>query len=488
MQSSEVIRILIVDDDEDDFVITSSLINEIPGISFKIDWSPKHTEAIQKICAREYDIYFIDYFLGGITGMELLVKAIECNEDSPMILLTGKGNRDIALQALASGAADYLVKSELNTEKLERCIRYSLEKAAVLKKLRVNEKKFRTIFEQTRDAIFIADNEGQFVEFNSAMERITGHAPEEIRAMCLFDLMTEDEDISKVKEELAGKGEVNDMEVDFQHQTGELLTCIFSASVIRRPDGTNYIQGALHDITKLKRTERSLLMSEKLAATGRLARTLAHEIRNPLTNINLSIDHLKGMEYSDLQLHYFEIIGRNSKRINDILTELLASAKPAHTAMQDHVLQDVVDKSIHAAMDRIMLKHIKLQVRYTDQPVHIRADSDKLSMAFLNIIINAVEAMEENRGKLMVSVLESGDNWEVRITDNGSGIPEENIPRLFEPYFTAKRNGMGLGLPAALNILQAHSALVDVTSVVDVGTTFSIMFPKIKSPTLRSTK
>ena len=257
-----------------------------------------------------------------------------------------------------------------------------------------------------------------------------------------------------------------------------MLSCIFSAGVISRPDGTRYVQGALHDITRLKRTERSLLMSEKLAATGRLARTLAHEIRNPLTNINLSIDHLKGMDYNDLQLHYFEIIGRNSKRINDILTELLASAKPTHTALENHVLQDILDKSIHAAMDRIMLKHIKLQVRYVERPIHIRADGDKLSLAFLNIIINAVEAMEDNKGKLMVSILENGENWEVRITDNGTGIPEENIPRLFEPYFTAKRNGMGLGLPAALNIFQAHRALVDVTSVVDVGTTFSIVFPK----------
>jgi signal transduction histidine kinase len=129
-------------------------------------------------------------------------------------------------------------------------------------------------------------------------------------------------------------------------------------------------------------------------------------------------------------------------------------------------------------MDRIMLKHVKLQVRYVDKPVHIRADADKLTMAFLNIIINAVEAMEENTGKLMISISENTDHWEVKITDNGVGIPEESIPKLFEPYFTAKRNGIGLGLPATLNILHAHNAQVDVTSVVGVGTTFSILFGK----------
>jgi PAS domain S-box-containing protein len=478
LASPELIKILIIDDDEDDFVITKSLINDIPNGNFSIDWCSKHSEALQKICNMDYHIYFIDYFLGGITGMDLLGRAIPCNRNSPLILLTGKGNRDIALQALEAGASDYLVKSELTTGKLERCIRYSLEKAGTLKQLRDNEQKFRTIFEQTRDAIFIANEEMQFIDVNSAMERILGYSSEEFKSILLYDLLAEDSDIEKVKSRLKAKGEVSDMECDLQHQNGEILYCMFSANVVSRPDGTKYVQGALHDITRLKKAERSLLMSEKLAATGRLARTLAHEIRNPLTNINLSVDHLKGMEFTDLQQHYFDIISRNSKRINDILTELLASSKPAHADMEDHILQDLIDKSIHAAMDRIMLKHIKLQVRYLDKPICIRADAGKLSMAFLNIIINAVEAMEESKGKLMISLSDGQDFWEVKITDNGVGIPEENIPRLFEPYFTAKRNGMGLGLPATLNILQAHRAQIDVTSVEQVGTTFTIMFPK----------
>ncbi len=478
MQLSGLIRILIIDDDEDDFLITSSLINEIPNGNFIIEWCPKHSEALQKICNKEYDIYFIDNFLGGITGMELLVKAIGCNRDSPMILLTGKGNRDIALQALDSGAADYLVKSELNTEKLERCIRYSLEKALALKQLRDNEQKFRTIFEQTRDAIFIANEELQLLDANTAMVALLGYPPEELSSLNVYDLLADEKDIEEIKIMLADKEEINDIETDIQHQSGELLNCIFSAIVITRPDNTRYIQGAIHDITKLKKAEKSVLMSEKLAATGRLARTLAHEIRNPLTNINLSIDHLKGMEYDEFQRHYFDIIGRNSKRINDILTELLASSKPAQTEMQDYILQDIIDKSIHAAMDRIILKHIKLQVRYVETPIYIKADATKLTLAFLNIMINAVEAMEDNSGKLMVSVNDSPDHWEVKITDNGVGIPEDRIPKLFEPYFTAKRNGIGLGLPATLNILHAHKAQVDVTSVEGVGTTFSIIFMK----------
>lgn len=105
------------------------------------------------------------------------------------------------------------------------------------------------------------------------------------------------------------------------------------------------------------------------------------------------------------------------------------------------------------------------------------ANKEKLRIAFLNIVINAVEAMEPGKGVLTVSIDRAKDNHIVIIRDNGCGIPEENLSRLFEPYFTSKRNGMGLGLAATLNILQSHKANIDVTSVLKSGTTFSITFP-----------
>ncbi len=106
------------------------------------------------------------------------------------------------------------------------------------------------------------------------------------------------------------------------------------------------------------------------------------------------------------------------------------------------------------------------------------SDFDQLKIAFLNIIINGIEAMEENIGKMIISIEENPNAWLVKISDNGSGISKENISRLFEPYFTAKRNGMGLGLTSSLNILKSHYAEVDVDSEVDKGTTFIVSFPK----------
>lgn len=473
--TAEPLRILIVDDDEDDFYITNSIIKDINGGNFIVHWCYKYQEALDHICHKRYDIYFIDYFLGAKTGLDLLREAVERDCEAPMILLTGKGNQAVDIEAMRVGAADYLVKSELTTEKMERCIRYTMEKARSLKALRDNELKYRNIFERSKDAIFLADTDLRFFTVNAATSMLLGYTAQELSDMTFYELMADPDEAGKLKQ-LLQTGEVDDVETDLLNKNREERICIFSATVIERPDSTKYVQGILHDITGLRKAEKSVLMAEKLAATGRLARTLAHEIRNPLTNIHLSLDHLRANDISETQSSYFGIIQRNAKRIGAIISELLDTARPTEMMLETTSLQDILDESITAAMDRIVLKNIKLQIRYPDEILYIPADKDKLKIAFLNIIINAVEAMEEEEGRLIVTMTHHPNACEVRISDNGTGISEDNLQRLFEPYFTSKRNGLGLGLAATLNILQAHHAQVDVHSALGAGTTFVITF------------
>ena len=126
-----------------------------------------------------------------------------------------------------------------------------------------------------------------------------------------------------------------------------------------------------------------------------------------------------------------------------------------------------------------------LQVKYPNESLVVMADKAQLSMAFLNIITNSIEAMEEKEGRLIISVQAHENNCEVRITDNGCGISEENQKKLFEPYFTNKRNGVGLGLSATLNVLQSHHSKIDVISIPGTGTTFCVTIP-IKNKSLNN--
>ena len=234
----------------------------------------------------------------------------------------------------------------------------------------------------------------------------------------------------------------------------------------------------IHDITHIKKAEKATLQAEKLASAGRLVQTLAHEVRNPLNNINLSVEQLiHELETNAESNVYLEIIRRNSKRIGDIITELLNSSRPAEMSMERKPLQAIMDESVGIALDRLTLQRVKLQIRYTNEPAWIMADASKLKIAFLNIIINAIEAMQEEKGLLEIIVESNNQNHIVKINDNGSGISEENLSRLFEPYFTSKRNGLGLGLAATLNILQSHKARIEVASALGRGTFFTITFP-----------
>ena len=472
------VKVLIIDDDEDDFFITSEYLKQIQEYELQIDWCYRYNDAIVHLQKRLYDMYFVDYRLGAKTGLDFLKEAVRIGCEEPIVLLTGKGNKDVDIEAMQMGATDYLIKTELTTDKLERCIRYSLERTAYLKALRADEKKYRSIFELSKDAVFIADKSLVFRDMNQATSALLGYERDELIQMKVFDLIADETDKELLQKIIYEDGEVNDIELEFQTKTGEKKTCIFSVTATIDGDGS-YYQGLMHDITTMRRAEKANLQIEKLGATGRLVRTLAHEVRNPLNNINMSVEQLlqspeTPTEESPL---FLDIIQRNSKRIGDIITELLDTSRPSDLVFDRCTLQSIMDDSIAEALDRITLQHVNMQIRYANVPCYIMANKEKLKIAFLNIIINAVEAVAPTTGELTISIDTLRDIHVVTIRDNGCGIPEENISRLFEPYFTSKRNGMGLGLAATLNILQSHKATIDVTSVVRQGTTFTITFP-----------
>lgn len=473
-------KILIVDDDEDDFFITSEYIKTIPGNRFIVDWSYNYNDALQKMLNHDYDIFFVDYRLGIKTGMDLLHDAIAGGCEAPIILLTGKGTQEIDIKAMESGAYDYLVKSELNTEKLERCIRYSLERAYSIQALKANERRYRSIFEKSKDVVFITSIDYRISDINYAATELLDYELEELIDKDLFSLFRSEGDRRYFSDILEEIGELYDYEVDLLSKNQEVKICIISASVEINNNGEKYIQGIIHDNTSRKKAEKAAMQAEKLAATGRLVRTLAHEVRNPLNNINLSIEQLLQQEAEDDSKLYLEIVQRNGKRIGDLITELLNSSRlSSQVALQKVSLQTPMDNALAAAIDRMTLKHIQLQVSYAEHPCYALLDVEKIQLAFLNIIINAVEAMEEGKGVLKITVKEGEEEHFVDITDNGSGISEENMQRLFEPYFTSKRNGMGLGLASTLNIIQSHNAHIDVKSELGKGTSFTIGFKRV---------
>jgi PAS domain S-box-containing protein len=470
------IRILIVDDDEDDFFIISEYIRQIEDQQFTIDWCNSYQKAADKICGATYDLYFIDYLLGARTGVELIRESIENNCEEPFILLTGNGNSLVDRKAMESGAVDYLVKSELSAEKLERCIRYSLERASTMKMLRKSESKFRNIFEKSKDSLFIANENLLFIEVNDAACNLLNYSKEELYSKTLYELLADFASRKVIKQQLEGLGGLPDKEVEVRTKFGENKTCILTLSTEKNAAEVNYVQGIIHDITALKKTEKEKLMIEKMEVASRLVKVMAHEVRNPLNNIMLSTEQLEHLIDNEQSQICFNIIKRNSKRIDAIMAELLKPANNGELSLEKSSLQFIIEESIDAAIDRIKLRNIEVQKEYMEEVAWVMADREKLKIALLNIIINAVEAMSENGGQLNISLKKNEQHYVVSIADNGCGVSEENLPLLFEPYFTSKKQGMGIGLASTQNILNYHKAEISVISQLNKGTTFKVVF------------
>ena len=380
---------------------------------------------------------------------------------------------------MEAGASDYLIKSAIDSEKLERSIRYTLNRQESIEELKISEARYRNIFERSRDMIYVTDYYGNFVTVNESASRIFGYSHEELITMNARDLYVKAENLNSYLDILNNYGVVSNYEVELRDKEGNIKQCIISGS-IQKMDGYDKVhyQGVVHDITRRKKAERDLIIAEKLAITGLIVRTLAHEVRNPLTNINLSVEQIEyETDNPELKI-YFEIIKRNSIRINDLISELLQSSKPTEINKSTTSLNSLVKETLDLAMDRIILKNIQVESIFEDGISNIPLDKSIMKIAFLNIIVNAIEAMAEEGGILKITTSSEAEKCFVNIIDNGSGISEENLSHLFEPYFTGKKDGVGLGLATTHNIIHSHNGTIEVKSELGKGTNFIISLNK----------
>lgn len=234
-------------------------------------------------------------------------------------------------------------------------------------------------------------------------------------------------------------------------------------------------------VKQLDKANKELLemrRMEKFTATGRIARTIAHEVRNPLTNINLSVDQLRTETDSNQEERnvFYDMITRNSQRINVLITELLNSTKFIELIAEAVSVNDLLDEALELAKDRVMLNNIKVIRNYDRNICKISVDKEKIKIAFLNIIVNAIEAMEPGKGILTILTYDEHNKCIIEIKDNGVGMDSETLNKLFEPYFSGKVKGTGLGLTNTENIILHHKGNINVESEPGKGTRFIISF------------
>jgi signal transduction histidine kinase len=214
--------------------------------------------------------------------------------------------------------------------------------------------------------------------------------------------------------------------------------------------------------------------------SGFFTSALAHEVRNPLSNINLACEMLTSTLLDNDQKIYVDIIKRASSRINRLVTELLTSGAQDELPSDNQSIHQLLDEVLAMTSDRIRLKNITISKDYSTIDCRIWMNKQQMKIALTNIIINAIEAMPEESGKLKLITRSINSQSVITIEDNGMGISKENLTNIFKPFFTNKQGGIGLGLSTTLDILRANHGRVDVKSEIGQGTSFFLTFDRLK--------
>jgi signal transduction histidine kinase len=238
------------------------------------------------------------------------------------------------------------------------------------------------------------------------------------------------------------------------------------------------------ELEKKQELEAKLQEAEKSAVVGRLGSAIAHEIRNPLNYINLTLDHLRAKfapEENGKRADFEKLTAQlkaEVARINQQISDFLSYSRPPNPNLQPTDIRKTIEDSLRIVEAQAADCSIKISLVERENVPRILGDAEYLRSLFNNLFINAVHSMEGAGGNLNVKISPEEDFVRVDISDTGKGIPEENLPKIFEPYFSTKETGTGLGLAIVQKVVDVHNGIIEVTSEPNEGTHFVVKLPK----------
>jgi len=266
-----------------------------------------------------------------------------------------------------------------------------------------------------------------------------------------------------------GGGDLN-ASVSFAHRNDEIgdLGRNFNQMVVQ-------LRESREEIERLHRTQMS--RAEHFATLGEMATGLAHEIRNPLAGIAGVIEIIgRDLPASSPAREVVKDVRQEIARINHIVTDLLQTARPHPPKVRKSDLNITVEHAVMLGRQQALAKGIEISLHKDPSLPEIEHDSDQIHQVLLNLLLNALQAIDRH-GKVAVTLSRRDSTAVVEVTDNGRGIPAENLPNIFRPFYTTKGDGTGLGLSLARRIVEDHHGRINVTSTVGKGTTFAVLLP-----------
>jgi two-component system sensor histidine kinase AtoS len=357
--------------------------------------------------------------------------------------------------------------------------------------LEENQKRYRMLFESAGDAIFMleadGENVGRIVSANRAAADMHGYSVEELVGMRIQDLDTPEaaagspERIRRILD-----GEWIDAEISHRKKDGSVFPVEVSAGLLEFED-QKYILAFDKDITERKQAEEALQRAEQLVVVGEMAAGLAHEIKNPLSGIKLSIEILSNeLDLAKEDDELFQRIIAEINRIETLLKNLLNYAKPPVPQFAPIDVNWIIEAAVKAAKYSLkgpalganpqQAKEIEFVKELGDLPL-IVADAAQLQQVILNLLLNAVHAVHDGGTIRLATTAMVDDAIQIVVADNGKGIAELGLEKIFLPFFTTKPKGTGLGLSICKRLIEQHNGTIRVARNPEGGLTFTIRLP-----------
>jgi PAS domain S-box-containing protein len=376
------------------------------------------------------------------------------------------------------------------------------------KELESEKNKLQIIFDNLPSGFIQIDKSGKIKSSSASMKVISGKKSSELIGLNCFDILSCCKKYGKCRAvELFQTGGFKSPLKKFFSETDD---SVFEHTLvpIKKDGNIDSILEIITDITESRRLQDHLIRSEKLATTGEMSAIVAHEIRNSLTSVRMILQLLSRSSNLTVEdKESYDVALNSIARMESVVEDLLKIARPAKLERKPTKINDVLDESLKLAEHQILSKEIDIVVDSDNEIPEIPLDPDRLKEAFINLILNASQAIEES-GKISISskmiildkdlydfgeifidgdlpkvnlqkiILRNGSSViRIEISDNGCGISHENKERIFDPFFTTKVNGTGLGLSLVKRVINQHGGIIAVDSQVGYGCKFSIFIP-----------
>jgi signal transduction histidine kinase len=340
-----------------------------------------------------------------------------------------------------------------------------------------------SIMENLQDGILLFTSEGRAALVSDSVERFLGIPRSQLFGSTLAGIFTLETRLGRLVRDAFETGRALDQE-EIETETGRRVQVSLDF-VVDQDSASEASLGALltlHDLESVRELESELELSRRLAAIGRLTSGVGHEVKNPINAIVVHLELLRNkLSGPDSRaMRHLEIIESEIQRLDRVVQTLVDFSRPVELQLKEHDLRRIVSGVLMLASAELETHNVRVYSHMPERPLIANVDADLIKQAILNVVLNGAQAMAQG-GELHVTLREEARIAAIEIADSGSGIPPDLRTKIFDLYFTTRKDGSGIGLAMTYRIIQLHNGSIDVQSEQNIGSTFTLKLPLLAS-------